>query len=120
MVSTIIHSTEKEIVDRYFAAQAAGPIPPELTKKTLANFGINGGAPSPMRDMRGKAWRLNVAACEATLQVIMNGGSYSALLAGTTVYRGDRYQVLVVVAEPHIDLVLLLLENDLEQRDDQT
>jgi hypothetical protein len=119
MVSTIIHSTEKEIVDRYFAAQAAGPIPSELTKKTLANFGINGGAPLPMRDMRGKAWRLNVAACEGTLQVIMNGGSYSASLAGLTVYRGDQYQVLVVVAEPHIDLVLVLLENDLEQRDDQ-
>lgn len=116
MVSTIIHSTEKEIVDRYFAAQAAGQIPPEHISQILANFGVNGAAPLPIRDMRGRAWRMQVQACSATLQVIMNGGSYSAALASTTVYRGDQYQMLMVVGSPEFDVALVLLENQLEQK----
>jgi hypothetical protein len=118
MISTIIHSTEKEIVDKYFAQQAAGHIQSHRITEILANFGLNGAAPLPIRDMRGKKWQMKIEACSASLQIIMGGGSYKADLASTTIYRGDQYQMLMVVGSPDFDTALVVVENQLEVRDE--
>jgi hypothetical protein len=119
MVSTIIHSTEKEIVDKYFAQQATGHIQPHQITEILANFGLSGAAPVPIRDMRGKKWKLKTQACSASLQIIMNGGNYHAELASTTLYRGDQYQMLMVVGSPDLDTALVIVENQLEVKDEE-
>jgi hypothetical protein len=111
-----IASSEKDLVDRYFAEVTQGIPSPESTTAILENFGLNAAHRLPMRDMRGRKWRLDIKGCTTSLCVMMGGGAYRVPLASTTIYRGDKYQMLMVLGSPDLGIALCILENHQEQQ----
>lgn len=116
LIAQRIAPSEKEIIDRYFAAQRLGDIPSEISRQLLDNFSCTGAAPLPVRDFREKDWRVSYHDDSAWLYVNLGGNAYRVAMASTTIHKGDRCQMAMIVGSPELDMALVVLTSKREKK----